>query len=157
MSKLALATKGVSDAVAFPGLNSLQFTNTPNSGTIFFPLKGFEAHFCTYQRRNPLKEEIVQFRTRLAPNLDQIFEPGSRNQSYPRAFPLKQSIGAHGCSVQQHQRPGHAGLAYAFRDCPRCIGWRRKRLQHANSAPLNPHAIREGTAGVDGDSCGSYE
>lgn len=28
-------------AVAFPGLNALQFTNTPNSGTVFFGLKPF--------------------------------------------------------------------------------------------------------------------
>ncbi len=41
MSELALATDGVIDAVAFPGLNALQFTNTPNTGTIFFGLKGF--------------------------------------------------------------------------------------------------------------------
>ncbi len=41
MSDIALATEGVSDAVAFPGLNALQFTNTPNTGTVFFPLKPF--------------------------------------------------------------------------------------------------------------------
>ena len=41
ISALALSTDGVIDAVAFPGLNTLQFTNTSNTGTIFFPLKGF--------------------------------------------------------------------------------------------------------------------
>jgi multidrug efflux pump len=41
MSEIALDTEGVSDAVAFPGLNALQFTNTPNTGTVFFPLKPF--------------------------------------------------------------------------------------------------------------------
>ena len=41
MSEIALETEGVSDAVAFPGLNALQFTNTPNTGTVFFPLKPF--------------------------------------------------------------------------------------------------------------------
>ncbi|TKI06563.1 efflux RND transporter permease subunit [Martelella alba] len=39
MSAIGLATDGVSDAVAFPGLNPLQFTNTPNTGTVFFTLK----------------------------------------------------------------------------------------------------------------------
>jgi multidrug efflux pump len=31
MSELALATEGVASAVAFPGLNPLQFNNTPNT------------------------------------------------------------------------------------------------------------------------------
>lgn len=39
MSDLAMHTEGVEFAVAFPGLNALQFTNTPNSGTVFFGLK----------------------------------------------------------------------------------------------------------------------
>jgi len=42
ISELALETEGIEDAVAFPGLNTLQFTNTSNTGTIFFPLKSFE-------------------------------------------------------------------------------------------------------------------
>ncbi|WP_034914862.1 efflux RND transporter permease subunit [Erwinia sp. 9145] len=39
MSDIALHTDGVADAIAFPGLNALQFTNTPNTGTVFFTLK----------------------------------------------------------------------------------------------------------------------
>ena len=42
MSRLAMETEGVTDAVAFPGLNALQFTNTPNTGTIFFGLEPFD-------------------------------------------------------------------------------------------------------------------
>ena len=41
MSELALSTEGVRDAVAFPGLNAMQFNNTPNTGTVFFGLDGF--------------------------------------------------------------------------------------------------------------------
>jgi multidrug efflux pump len=41
MSDMALATEGVASAVAFPGLNALQFTNTPNTGTVFFGLDDF--------------------------------------------------------------------------------------------------------------------
>jgi multidrug efflux pump len=41
MSEAALATEGVESAVAFPGLNALQFTNTPNTGVVFFGLKPF--------------------------------------------------------------------------------------------------------------------
>ncbi|WP_010629905.1 efflux RND transporter permease subunit [Halomonas sp. KM-1] len=43
MTEIALETEGVEAAVAFPGLNPLQFTNTPNSGTVFFGLKPFES------------------------------------------------------------------------------------------------------------------
>src|SRR6476620_8940026 len=35
----AMSIDGVAHEVAFPGLNPLQFTNTPNSGVVFFPLK----------------------------------------------------------------------------------------------------------------------
>ena len=53
MSELALETDGVASAVAFPGLNALQFTNTPNTGTIFFGLDPFET-------RGRSAEEITQ-------------------------------------------------------------------------------------------------
>ncbi len=42
MSDMALATEGIESAVAFPGLNGLQFTNTPNQGVIFFGLDPFD-------------------------------------------------------------------------------------------------------------------
>ncbi|HEX6572664.1 MAG TPA: efflux RND transporter permease subunit [Steroidobacteraceae bacterium] len=41
MSEAALATDGVESTVAFPGLNALQFTNTPNTGVVFFTLDPF--------------------------------------------------------------------------------------------------------------------
>jgi len=41
VTDLALSTEGVVGAVQFPGLNSLQFTNTPNTGTVFFTLEDF--------------------------------------------------------------------------------------------------------------------
>ncbi|MBL3827108.1 MULTISPECIES: efflux RND transporter permease subunit [unclassified Marinobacter] len=42
VTDIALETEGVANAVAFPGLNALQFTNTSNTGVVFFPLKPFE-------------------------------------------------------------------------------------------------------------------
>ncbi|MCC5808817.1 MAG: efflux RND transporter permease subunit [Ectothiorhodospiraceae bacterium] len=41
VSDIALETDGIISAVAFPGLNPMQFTNTPNSGTVFFGLEDF--------------------------------------------------------------------------------------------------------------------
>ncbi|RJF53329.1 multidrug efflux RND transporter permease subunit [Serratia inhibens] len=41
MSVIGAETEGVANVVAFPGLNALQFTNTPNTGTVFFMLKPF--------------------------------------------------------------------------------------------------------------------
>ena len=50
MSDIALGTEGVASAVEFPGLNALQFTNTPNTGTVFFTLKSFD------ERKRPASE-----------------------------------------------------------------------------------------------------
>ena len=38
---LAMQTDGVAHAIVFPGLNALQFTNTPNTGLAFLTLKPF--------------------------------------------------------------------------------------------------------------------
>jgi len=42
VSQIALETEGVTHAIAFPGLNALQFTNTPNTGVVFFSLEDFD-------------------------------------------------------------------------------------------------------------------
>ena len=42
MSRIAMEHLGVSDAVAFPGLNINGFTNSPSSGILFTPLKPFD-------------------------------------------------------------------------------------------------------------------
>jgi multidrug efflux pump len=52
MSEIALATDGVVDAVEFPGLNALQFTNTPNTGVVFFGLEGFDKRHRTAKEIN---------------------------------------------------------------------------------------------------------
>jgi multidrug efflux pump len=41
MADIARQTEGVTNEVAFPGLNPLQFTNTPNTGVVFFILEPF--------------------------------------------------------------------------------------------------------------------
>jgi multidrug efflux pump len=41
MGEIALSTEGVDHAVQFPGLNALQFNNTPNTATVFVTLKPF--------------------------------------------------------------------------------------------------------------------
>jgi multidrug efflux pump len=41
LGELALSTEGVQSAVAFPGLNAMQFNNTPNTGTVFLTLDDF--------------------------------------------------------------------------------------------------------------------
>ena len=52
MSDMALATEGVTGAVQFPGLNALQFSNTPNTGTVFFNLGDFD------ERKRPAPEIV---------------------------------------------------------------------------------------------------
>ncbi|MEO7432052.1 MAG: efflux RND transporter permease subunit [Dokdonella sp.] len=52
MSDIALGVEGVEHAVEFPGLNALQFTNTPNTGTVFFGLKPFAQRHHTAEQIN---------------------------------------------------------------------------------------------------------
>jgi multidrug efflux pump len=63
LKKIAAAAKdidGVAHEVAFPGLNPLQFTNTPNSGVVFFPLKPFnERHQSAKQINDQLNAKIA--------------------------------------------------------------------------------------------------
>ena len=60
ISDMALSTEGVADAVGFPGLNTLQFTNTSNTGTIFFPLKRFD------ERTRPATEIVNELQNKLS-------------------------------------------------------------------------------------------
>ena len=41
VADIAQHTDGVAHTISFPGLNALQFTNTPNTGVAFLPLKPF--------------------------------------------------------------------------------------------------------------------
>ncbi|HID8849623.1 TPA: multidrug efflux RND transporter permease subunit SdeB, partial [Serratia marcescens] len=52
MSAIGLSVGGVTDAVAFPGLNALQFTNTPNTGTVFFALESLSTRTRTAAQIN---------------------------------------------------------------------------------------------------------
>ena len=52
VAEIAMSTEGVANEVAFPGLNPLQFTNTPNSGVVFFPLKPFGQRHLTAEQIN---------------------------------------------------------------------------------------------------------
>jgi len=60
MSEIGMQTEGVAYAVAFPGLNALQFTNTPNSGTVFFGLKPFN------ERKHTAAEINAEINTKIA-------------------------------------------------------------------------------------------
>ncbi|MEO8367385.1 MAG: multidrug efflux RND transporter permease subunit, partial [Pseudoxanthomonas sp.] len=50
VAAIAKGIEGVESEIAFPGLNPLQFTNTPNSGVAFFTLKPFN------QRKNSARQ-----------------------------------------------------------------------------------------------------
>ncbi|HHE7968925.1 TPA: multidrug efflux RND transporter permease subunit SdeB [Serratia marcescens] len=52
MSAIGLSVDGVTDGVAFPGLNALQFTNTPNTGTVFFALESLSTRTRTAAQIN---------------------------------------------------------------------------------------------------------
>ena len=52
VTDIAMATEGVEHAIAFPGLNALQFTNTSNTGVVFFPLKPFDERSLSAEQIN---------------------------------------------------------------------------------------------------------
>ncbi|MGO4549481.1 efflux RND transporter permease subunit [Lysobacter sp. 2RAF19] len=59
VAEAARSIDGVAHEVAFPGLNPLQFTNTPNSGVVFFPLKPFnERHKSAKEINDELNAKI---------------------------------------------------------------------------------------------------
>lgn len=60
MSEIGMNAEGVDYAVAFPGLNALQFTNTPNTGTVFFGLKPFD------QRKHSAAEINAEINAKIA-------------------------------------------------------------------------------------------
>ncbi|MEL1265793.1 multidrug efflux RND transporter permease subunit [Pseudoxanthomonas putridarboris] len=60
MTTLAMEVEGVQDEIAFPGLNPLQFTNTPNSGVVFFNLKPFN------QRKNSAEQITAELNQKFA-------------------------------------------------------------------------------------------
>ncbi len=60
VAEMAKSIEGVDSEIAFPGLNPLQFTNTPNSGVAFFTLKPFD------QRKNSAKEISDQLNQKIA-------------------------------------------------------------------------------------------
>ncbi len=60
VAAIAKSIEGVESEIAFPGLNPLQFTNTPNSGVAFFTLKPFN------QRKNSAKEISDELNAKIA-------------------------------------------------------------------------------------------
>jgi multidrug efflux pump len=60
IAKIAKGIEGVQDEIAFPGLNPLQFTNTPNSGVVFFNLKPFD------ERENSAEEIVAELNQKIA-------------------------------------------------------------------------------------------
>ena len=59
VADIAMQTEGVAHSVAFPGLNALQFTNTPNTGVVFFPLKPFG------ERHRPATEIVAEINQKI--------------------------------------------------------------------------------------------
>jgi len=60
VAAIAKGIEGVDSEIAFPGLNPLQFTNTPNSGVAFFTLKPFN------QRKNSAKQISDELNQKIA-------------------------------------------------------------------------------------------
>ncbi len=60
VAEIAMGVEGVQNEVAFPGLNPLQFNNTPNTGVVFFPLKPFsERHLSAQQINAEINQKLA--------------------------------------------------------------------------------------------------
>ncbi|KRG45372.1 transporter [Stenotrophomonas panacihumi] len=60
VTDIAMHTEGVDHAIAFPGLNALQFTNTPNTGVVFLPLKPFsERHRSALEINAEINQKVA--------------------------------------------------------------------------------------------------
>ncbi|MCI2262627.1 MULTISPECIES: efflux RND transporter permease subunit [Xanthomonas] len=61
VATIAMQTDGVAHAISFPGLNALQFTNTPNTGVVFLPLKPFaQRHRSALEINAEINQRIAQ-------------------------------------------------------------------------------------------------
>jgi len=59
VTDIAMEIEGVTHAIAFPGLNALQFTNTSNTGVVFFALDPFnERHLSAAEINAQLNQKI---------------------------------------------------------------------------------------------------
>ncbi|MEW9797247.1 efflux RND transporter permease subunit [Alteromonas sp. CYL-A6] len=100
MSRIATQHPGVSDAVAFPGLNINGFVNSPSSGVLFVPLKPFD------QRQSPALSAGA-----IAGQLNQQF--ASIKGAYVAIFPPPPVLGLGTIGGFKLQIQDRAGLGFA--------------------------------------------
>ena len=122
MSSIAMEHPGVSDAVAFPGLNINGFTNSPSSGILFTPLKPFD------ERESPELSAGA-----IAAKLNQQF--GSIKGAYVAIFPPPpvNGLGTIGGFRLQVEDRGNLGFEELERVTQEVIGkaWRHPALTDA--------------------------
>ncbi|WP_420933624.1 efflux RND transporter permease subunit [Alteromonas sp. A081] len=122
MSRIAMEHPGVSDAVAFPGLNINGFTNSPSSGILFTPLKPFD------ERQSPELSAGA-----IAATLNQQF--GSIKGAYVAIFPPPpvNGLGTIGGFRLQVEDRGNLGFEELERVTQEVIGkaWQHPALTDA--------------------------
>ena len=122
MSRIAMEHPGVSDAVAFPGLNINGFTNSPSSGILFTPLKPFD------ERESPELSAGA-----IAAKLNQQF--GSIKGAYVAIFPPPpvNGLGTIGGFRLQVEDRGNLGFEELERVTQEVIGkaWQHPALTDA--------------------------
>ncbi|AUY14538.1 MULTISPECIES: multidrug efflux RND transporter permease subunit SdeB [unclassified Serratia (in: enterobacteria)] len=103
MSAIGLSVDGVTDAVAFPGLNALQFTNTPNTGTVFFALESLSTRTRT----------AAQINAEINARISQIQEGFAFSIMPPPILGIGQGSG-YSLYVQDRAGPGYGALQTAI-------------------------------------------
>ena len=111
-----------------------------------------ETQFSRDQRLDSVEEKVIQARACLPPDLDDVFEPGGRDQCDAGAFSLQQGIRADRRSKQQRDAGSRPDLPQRLADRARRVGRSREDLQGAQYAAFHPHAVREGASGINCDA-----
>lgn len=75
MNEIGLATPGVTDAVAFPGMSINGWTNASNSGVIFFLLDSFEKRNTPALSGNAIAQQLNQKFGAIQDGLAMVFPP----------------------------------------------------------------------------------
>ena len=112
-----------------------------------------KTHLAGNQRRNPVKEEVVELGPGLAADFENVFKSRCGHQRRARSGALQQGVGADGGAVQQRKRLVRSGdFRHALENCPRRVVGSGEHFEQPYAATLHPNAIGEGAAGVDSDA-----
>ena len=109
-----------------------------------------EPHRTVHQRWWAVEKGVVEGRSRLAADLDQVLEPGTGHQGDPGSPAFEEGIGPGGGAVQEHAgaRPAHL---FDCLDHSRLLGPRSRHFGPAQRLAIEDHDVGEGAPDIHSD------